>query len=406
MGAWNTKPFGNDTASDWLYKLEKATNESVVLQALDEITTGSGLDDASACEEAVAAAVLVAAARSNPIGTVPPLGKAWVKQRGYVPSDAIVRRAAAAVEAIMQKSDLQELWEESRSYPAWQREMQQLLARLRELETIPAPTRQPQSPPRPRLLCKMIEMLSPESEGPVRDKVRQQLAALEDVNAYLPRSLKSPLAAVAAQGLIPEAELLLARGAKVNLDPGNYGNSPLEYAAANNQAGMIEFLLTHGAELHEDLVLDASTGVPAHQDYTGATMTVRVCHALWSAVRGGAILAVNALLNHGADLNQKDLNGETLIHKAVYHNQIEMIEFLVQSGLDINARKQGDETPLHWAVQGRRTECVRRLLELGADPNPISGYAEGTALDMIEDRESEIARLLIQYGGRFSADAV
>jgi len=74
MGTWNTKPFGNDKASDWLWELEQAKDDSVIKAAFEA--------DADA-DETVAAAAVVAAARRQPIGALPPKAKAWVGVIGW-----------------------------------------------------------------------------------------------------------------------------------------------------------------------------------------------------------------------------------------------------------------------------------------------------------------------------------
>ena len=110
MGTWNTKPFGNDTASDWLWELEKALDESILQTALGADAKG---------DETIAAAAVVEAARRQPIGALPPKAKGWVSERGFVPSDALVKQAMAAVEKIRNHSELRELWEESGSLKSW-----------------------------------------------------------------------------------------------------------------------------------------------------------------------------------------------------------------------------------------------------------------------------------------------
>ena len=123
MGTWNTKPFGNDTAGDWLWKLEQSKDDAVIKAAFEaEADT----------DETVAAAVVVAAARRQPIGALPPKAKAWVAERGFVPSDALVKQALAAAENIRNHSELRELWTESGALKSWLKQTDSLLAGLRE----------------------------------------------------------------------------------------------------------------------------------------------------------------------------------------------------------------------------------------------------------------------------------
>ena len=217
MGTWNTKPFGNDKASDWLWKLEEAKDDSVLKAAFEA--------DADA-DETVAAAAVIEAARREPIGKLPPKAKAWVSERGFVPSDELVKQAIVVVERIKTKSELRELWEESNSFKSWLKQMDSLLTGLREAQSLPPLTRIPKSPT-PRRLDKIIEKIKPDEESPLRNKLREKLEALTDLEASITGKVvsKTPLTLLAQQGLLPEAKRLVERGAKIEVDPNNWTTS-------------------------------------------------------------------------------------------------------------------------------------------------------------------------------------
>ena len=61
MGAWSHEPFGNDTACDWAYELDDATDLSIIESAIDAVLDEE-LDyiDASDAEEAIAAIEVLA----------------------------------------------------------------------------------------------------------------------------------------------------------------------------------------------------------------------------------------------------------------------------------------------------------------------------------------------------------
>jgi hypothetical protein len=57
--------------------------------------------------------------------------------------------------------------------------------------------------------------------------------------------------------------------------------------------------------------------------------------------------AVQVALDHGADINAVDKNGETAMHGAAYKNLPEVVKFLAAKGIDVwNTRNAHGWTPL------------------------------------------------------------
>jgi hypothetical protein len=130
MGAWSHEPFGNDDAGDWISELEQSKDLSVVEAALNAVT-----DDAEEylqapqCSTALAAAEVVAALLGRPSTSLPAEAVGWTSGRSR-PSTSLVAKAKRAVSAVLETSELQELWAESEDYPQWQAGTKNLLARL------------------------------------------------------------------------------------------------------------------------------------------------------------------------------------------------------------------------------------------------------------------------------------
>ena len=417
MGTWNTKSFGNDTASDWLWELEKAKDESVIEAALEAEVDG---------DETIAAAAVVEAARRQPVGKLPPKAKEWVSEQGFVPSDALVRQAITAVEKIKASSELRELWAESGSLKQWLKQIDLLLVGLREVESLPPPARKPKAPPAPRLLHKMIEKVNPHEESPLRERLRKKLEALTDLDAPIAAVLdKTVLDLLAAQGLIPETQRLVERGAKINpaplANPRICNWKPLSEACQNGRSEMVEWLLAHGAQIYVK-----STGTVTLDGLKFEPKIFRIPAALYAAVRSGDIATIEVLIRHGARLAPDDLEKEfmekefgrykighdTLLHKAVDANHLHLMEYLVKKGLDLEAQNSAGMTPLHWAANQHpekrtRVKAVEKLLSLGANPNTKSNTGS-TALDMASyhDSNEEVCQLLKNHGGLLGKDVL
>jgi hypothetical protein len=407
MGTWNTKPFGNDTASDWLWELEKATDESVLKTALGAEADG---------DETIAAAAVIEAARRQPIGKLPPKAKAWVSERGFVPSDALVKAAIDAVEKIKTQSELRELWAESNSLNSWLQQMDSLLAGLREVQSLPSPVRLPKAPSTPRRLEKIIEKVNPDEESPLRKTLRKKLEAITDLEASVTGTAfpLQPLTLLAKQGLLPEAKRLVERGAKVNpVLKDQLSPTPLEAACGSGQAEMAKWLLEQGAIIY----VERTQHVPVNKTYSKLELkTFAGPTALYGAVRSGSIATIRVLMQHRARLDTEDLHKEyrkhrlgydTFLHKAMESTHPHVIEFLVKNGMDVEVRDSLGRTALiaasDQATHKDRMKVIEKLLALGANPNAKDDHGF-TALDSVIDSKPEVAELLKKYGGRLSKE--
>ncbi len=131
MGAWSHEPFGNDTACDWAYELDDATDLATIESALDAILDEE-LDyiDASDAEEAIAAIEVIAKLLGQGTQTDSYTERVdeWVQQVKLLPNTELVQKAKDAIAIILsEKSELVELWEDNED---WQTSMTQLLAAI------------------------------------------------------------------------------------------------------------------------------------------------------------------------------------------------------------------------------------------------------------------------------------
>jgi Domain of unknown function (DUF4259) len=132
MGAWDTGPFDNDDASDWLYDLENATDSGLIEAALRGVTeAGEDELEAADCCCALAAAELVAALRGQPPGKLPETADAWLEANEGMDVDSLVKTALTAVARIRKNSELKDQWEESADTAAWYASLDDVTQRLK-----------------------------------------------------------------------------------------------------------------------------------------------------------------------------------------------------------------------------------------------------------------------------------
>lgn len=137
----------------------------------------------------------------------------------------------------------------------------------------------------------------------------------------------------------------------------HFGNTPLHIAAAGGSTfDTFEFLLDKGAKI--DSV--------NNNGCTPLLMTVRSCFPICLAKEKARLL-----LTRGANLQDRDIKGATVVHWAT--SSLEMLQFLVEeSGAEVNAKTKDGSTPLHWALSSitgsARLEIAWYVIDHGVDP--------------------------------------
>ena len=130
MGAWGHYNFDNDDATDLAGEFLNTGSEVTLLEALVPAAEEEGYLEADVAAAALAAAEIVSAWRGHPGSDFLPGLLDKVQHLDVSDEDELADLARRAVRAVVQESELRELWEESPELAGWEAAQQDLLDRL------------------------------------------------------------------------------------------------------------------------------------------------------------------------------------------------------------------------------------------------------------------------------------
>lgn len=96
-------------------------------------------------------------------------------------------------------------------------------------------------------------------------------------------------------------------------------------------------------------------------------------------------------MENGADVEARDYDGVTALHRAVEYGCDGVVRVLLEKGADIDTVDRERATPLHWAVATGNWGSVGLLLEGGADGEKRNRRGV-RALDGVRDEVLEVVR--------------
>lgn len=104
-----------------------------------------------------------------------------------------------------------------------------------------------------------------------------------------------------------------------------------------------------------------------------------------------------SLLNHGADLNIQDNDGNTALMYAADQGLSDIFELLLEGGADPDIQNRSGNTALMMASYQDHTEIVRLLLDHGADPNIKNRFGNSALMRAEERGYNDIATLIREH---------
>ena len=197
--------------------------------------------------------------------------------------------------------------------------------------------------------------------------VRRLLQAGANPNAALLLG-ETPLMVASRSGNPDVVEQLLAKGANVNARAAR-GQTALMWAVSQQHPDVVKVLLSHRADVTarseswRQMEAVSPHGAPEYNreiPYGNNT-------PLMFAARVGDLASAKLLVAAGANINDQDAWGISVVTLAAHSGFIDLVEYLLEKGADPNKSDAGF-TALHEAIMRRDEPLVRTLLAHGADP--------------------------------------
>ena len=177
-------------------------------------------------------------------------------------------------------------------------------------------------------------------------------------------------------GYLRSARDIVATGIDLN-NVGRHHLTPVEEAVSCARPEFLEFFLNHGADANLRTQVSASP-------------LERLLTFKFVPYEDERLACLTLLIDHGADVNAPDKDGNTPLHHAATCNSPEAVRILLDHGAKVDAVDPGGNTPLLWVAT---FGCHRAL-----DPDTHSDFTPNEP-----DRVIQVMQILLDHGANINA---
>jgi len=189
------------------------------------------------------------------------------------------------------------------------------------------------------------------TKAPVPEGTRPQIRTPSPLQEYH-ENVKPSLAYYCRSGDIENVRLMLEKGADPNERIEGLNHTPLNQAIIFGHDEIFLLLLEKGADINDKNINGTSS--------------------LQTAASNGQVKISKILIEKGLRVNHKNNRGDTPLHNASSGGHKPFAELLLSSGAKINARNKNNETPLLLALRRKKIELASYLIDQGAKVNIVS----------------------------------
>jgi len=206
----------------------------------------------------------------------------------------------------------------------------------------------------------------------------------KDSDERPPKLMAAPLHYATSCGMHDVARFLIVEHSQdVNAQVTFWKDTPLHVASSGSYMEVVRVLLEFGADLEV-------------KDLDGRTPLLRM------SGRGDMELT-RILLEHGADTEARDKHGHTPLLQTSERGHVDLARVLLEHGADTEARDDGGHSPLHVASVKGHVELALVLLKHNAHIEALD--KDNCTPLILASREGhvEVAQLLIKHGAGVNA---
>ncbi|HEV7397036.1 MAG TPA: ankyrin repeat domain-containing protein [Pyrinomonadaceae bacterium] len=157
---------------------------------------------------------------------------------------------------------------------------------------------------------------------------------------------------------------LLDQGVNPNTKDGD-GRTPMTEAAYFGHIEIVKMLIFKGGDMWAKKN-DGETPVTMAAGHPDIVKLMKLSTDLVDAARAGDNKAIVALLDKGAYVNAKDVDGRSGLTEAAWENHVDTVKLLLEKGANANTKKNDGVTPLSIATGRGHKEIEELLKKAGA----------------------------------------
>ncbi|KAJ5679027.1 hypothetical protein N7462_007271 [Penicillium macrosclerotiorum] len=226
---------------------------------------------------------------------------------------------------------------------------------------------------------------------------------------------KTALHLAADMGYHEMCQILLEFKADVNSQD-NEGGTPLFIASYQGHAEVVRELLKWKPNV--DIWENEHGWTPLHAAYDNyqitkmllqagadkSLMTYGVKSTALAMAAYGHIEVTRLLIDTGSDLNTVDAAGETIVHRAVIGESLEILRLFssVSNGIDFDVERKDKSTPLHLAAAAGVKEIVIFLLDHGAQVERVCEPYGTVLMAAVLSLKTDVVQLLLDKGANLN----
>ncbi|XP_060564762.1 ankyrin repeat and SOCS box protein 7-like, partial [Ruditapes philippinarum] len=118
---------------------------------------------------------------------------------------------------------------------------------------------------------------------------------------------------------------------------------------------------------------------------------------MFLSVANGNLKGLENYLKNGGNVNLKDGNGTTLLHKTADEGDVSKVKVLLENGCSLDLQDEDGCTPVYIAVNRGNHSVLKTLLEAGALVNTVSNQLTTPLTLAVIKKDCKSVRILLNF---------